>query len=91
MGHKLSKIAFAVLSGTVMSASPQLKAQEQEAADEVEVIQVSGIRNSLTNALAEKRSANNLVEVIQAIDIGKLPDQEPRGSSGKCNGYSDHP
>ncbi|MEP2101940.1 MAG: TonB-dependent receptor [Parasphingorhabdus sp.] len=39
------------------------------------VIIVSGIRSSLASALAEKREASSLVEVIQAEDIGKLPDQ----------------
>jgi len=45
------------------------------AEDDVEIIEVSGIRQSLTNALAEKRSADSLVEIIQSEDIGKLPDQ----------------
>lgn len=40
-----------------------------------DVIIVSGIRSSLASALAEKRDAASLVEVIQAEDIGKLPDQ----------------
>lgn len=40
-----------------------------------DVILVSGIRGSLQNALNEKRRADNLIEVIQAEDIGKLPDQ----------------
>src|SRR5690606_1581272 len=40
-----------------------------------DAIIVTGIRSSLQNALVEKRDANNLVEVIQAEDIGKLPDQ----------------
>lgn len=40
-----------------------------------DVIIVSGIRSSLASALAEKRGADSLVEVIQAEDIGKLPDQ----------------
>ena len=39
------------------------------------VVVVKGIRSSLANALEEKRAADNLVEVIQAEDIGKLPDQ----------------
>jgi TonB-dependent receptor len=38
-------------------------------------IVVSGIRQSLANAIVEKRSADNLIEVIKAEDIGKLPDQ----------------
>lgn len=41
----------------------------------LEEIVVTGIRSSLASALNEKREANNLVEVIQAEDIGKLPDQ----------------
>lgn len=40
-----------------------------------DVIVVSGIRGSLAKALDEKRNAESLVEVIQAEDIGKLPDQ----------------
>lgn len=77
MGHKLSKITLAILSATALNMAPSLQAQETEGNTEqdVEVIQVSGIRASLTGALAEKRSANSLIEVIQAVDIGKLPDQ----------------
>ncbi|MFC5343207.1 TonB-dependent receptor [Brevundimonas staleyi] len=50
------------------------EAQEPQA-DQVDEIVVTGIRASLQNALTEKRNADNLVEVIQAEDIGKLPDQ----------------
>ncbi len=77
MGHKLSKITLAILSASAVSMALPLHAQEnQPAADaETEIIEVTGIRASLTNALAEKQSANNLIEVIQAVDIGKLPDQ----------------
>ena len=57
-------LAISALSATAFA---------QDAVEE-EVI-VSGIRASLANALEEKRSADNLVEVIQAEDIGKLPDQ----------------
>jgi len=44
----------------------------QTADDEVIV---TGIRQSLQNALVEKREADSLIEVILAEDIGKLPDQ----------------
>ncbi|WP_156945456.1 TonB-dependent receptor [Hyphomonas johnsonii] len=40
-----------------------------------DVVVVTGIRASLATALNEKRAADNLVEVIRAEDIGKLPDQ----------------
>lgn len=41
----------------------------------LEEVVVTGIRGSLRSALAEKRAADNLKEVIVAEDIGKLPDQ----------------
>lgn len=74
------RVSAILLAGTAMTmaAAPAL-AQEAEAdqADEAngDVIIVSGIRSSLANALAEKRNADSLVEVIKAEDIGKLPDQ----------------
>ncbi len=46
-----------------------------EAAEDENTIIVTGIRSSLQSALNEKRNADSLVEVIQAEDIGKLPDQ----------------
>ncbi len=41
----------------------------------LEEIVVTGIRTALSSALEEKRNSDNLVEIIQAEDIGKLPDQ----------------
>ncbi len=41
----------------------------------LEEVVVTGIRRSLESALDEKRSSDNLKEVIIAEDIGKLPDQ----------------
>ena len=77
MSHKLSKISLAVISATALNITAPVHAQEekQNAKEAIEVIEVSGIRSSLTSALAEKRNTTNLVEVIQAHDIGKLPDQ----------------
>jgi len=42
---------------------------------EIEEVVVTGIRASLKSALAEKRNSDNLIEVVVAEDIGKLPDQ----------------
>lgn len=71
------RVSAALLAGTAltMAAAPAF-AQEAEADQSNEdVIVVSGIRGSLAKALDEKRNADSLVEVIQAEDIGKLPDQ----------------
>ncbi|MFT6787858.1 MAG: iron complex outermembrane receptor protein [Pseudoalteromonas rhizosphaerae] len=74
MKHKLSSVTLAILSATALNVA-SAQETEKQVADDVEIIEVSGIRQSLTNALAEKRSADSLVEVIQAVDIGKMPDQ----------------
>jgi TonB-dependent receptor len=67
-----SKATLCSTAMLAILAAPTVSAQE---VDEVEVIEVSGIRSSLTSALLEKRDATNLIEVIKADDIGKLPDQ----------------
>ena len=60
-----------LVAALVSSFTASLNAQEAQ----IEEVIVSGIRSSLATALEEKRSASNLIEVIQAEDIGKLPDQ----------------
>ena len=45
------------------------------AQEDLEEIMVYGIRQSLETALQEKRFTANLTEIINAEDIGKLPDE----------------
>ncbi|WP_202388687.1 TonB-dependent receptor [Pontixanthobacter aquaemixtae] len=65
-----SVVALAV-PGTAFA---QDQGEAVESSDD-DVIVITGIRSSLESALNEKRDADSLVEVIQAEDIGKLPDQ----------------
>lgn len=69
----------ALLAGVALPLmAPQAHAQDEADSGEdvaLEEIVVTGIRASLASALVEKRKAANLVEVIKADDIGKLPDQ----------------
>jgi len=69
----LSGVAFGGLSASTLHAqtAPAGKGDSVE----VDTIVVTGIRGSLQSALTEKRASDNIVEVIQAEDIGKLPDQ----------------
>lgn len=63
---------------SAQSVDPASQADTPAAADAKDAdnaIVVTGIRGSLQSALTEKRNADSLVEVIQAEDIGKLPDQ----------------
>lgn len=68
--RKISLAVAVALSGITSGAIAQTTDKDAD----VEVIEVTGIRSALASALAEKRSSSNLKEVIQAEDIGKLPD-----------------
>ncbi|HJS11437.1 TonB-dependent receptor plug domain-containing protein, partial [Sphingopyxis sp.] len=72
----LGTTAFAML-GSPAFAQDATGQDSATTADETgdDAIVVTGIRSSLATALGEKRSTDNIVEVIQAEDIGKLPDQ----------------
>ncbi|WP_198040511.1 TonB-dependent receptor [Sphingopyxis sp. QXT-31] len=75
------QFAAALLGTTALLGVPAFAqdsaAQDGSATDasDDDTIVVSGIRSSLATALGEKRTSDNIVEVIQAEDIGKLPDQ----------------
>ncbi|WP_158967451.1 TonB-dependent receptor [Paraglaciecola sp. L3A3] len=70
--HTLALAVTAALSG--LSGVTLAQSADENAAEQTEVIEVTGIRTALASALAEKRAAANLKEVIKAEDIGKLPD-----------------
>lgn len=64
-------LASTLASASILAMSSVAFAQDSETNEVI----TTGIRQSLQNALIEKRSADSLVEVILAEDIGKLPDQ----------------
>ena len=80
-GRRLTAILLTTTA--LMAAAPAFAQSVEPDQDEagnadvtqVDEIVVTGIRASLQNALSQKRNADNLVEVIEAEDIGKLPDQ----------------
>ncbi len=65
------RILMASVGGAALMLAQTAVAQET-IQDEVVA---TGIRQSLQNALIEKRESDSLIEVILAEDIGKLPDQ----------------
>ena len=68
--------AALVVSATALAYTPVSLSQDDGSEQlAIEEVVVTGIRSSLASALEEKRAADNLIEVIQAEDIGKLPDQ----------------
>ncbi|KZN55110.1 TonB-denpendent receptor [Pseudoalteromonas luteoviolacea CPMOR-2] len=69
---KLSPLACAVMASVIStSAVAQTKDVQKE---QVEVIEVRGIRASTEKSLNTKRFADGVVDSITAEDIGKLPD-----------------
>jgi iron complex outermembrane receptor protein len=91
---KPSKMTLALLSSGLMAlstasfAAEEANAADKNAEDEVEVIQVTGIRGALQRAQAIKMSSNSIVEVISAEDIGKLPDTSIAESLARLPGVT---
>jgi iron complex outermembrane receptor protein len=83
-----SSIAIILASG----AAPVAMAEEAKAAngnkEEMEVIQVRGIRGSLKASLNGKRFSDAVVDVVTAEDVGKFPDGDVGESLARIPGVS---
>jgi len=80
-----SKALFTIVGGAVL-INPAF-AQEQ-AADELEEVVVTGLRGSLKASLETKRDALGVVDSINAEDIGKFPDTNLAESLQRVTGIS---
>lgn len=69
------RLLVAALAPALAASSMLVTNQAFGADDVIEEVVVTGIRGSLQSALNQKRNSDNLIEVIEAQDIGKLPDQ----------------
>jgi iron complex outermembrane recepter protein len=69
---KLSLVAGATL--VALSSQMAFAAETSTKDDDVEIIEVKGIRSSLNEALNVKRHTVQIVDAIVAEDIGKFPD-----------------
>jgi TonB-dependent receptor len=67
--------AFFLLGGSAAALSAEEKKNNKIADESIEEVIVTGIRASLESALEAKRALSNLTEVINADDVGKLPDE----------------
>ncbi|MYN17186.1 TonB-dependent receptor [Rugamonas sp. FT107W] len=85
MKHK--KLSWLIAT---LFTSPLLVQQAfaQEAAGDIQQVNVTGIRASVRNALAAKEASNSIVEVIASEDIGKLPDTTIAESLARLPGMS---
>ena len=73
----MNRIALAVklALGLAMLVPPSLALAAATDTVPLDEIVVTGIKYSLTESLATKRDSTNVVEVVTAEDIGKLPDK----------------
>src|SRR4051812_44757717 len=97
MKTKLTPIAAAaavVLAGAMApvhaqsAAAPASAASAAAAKDDVQRVEVTGIRGALQQSLNQKRNADSHVEVITAEDIGKLPDKNVADSLAHVPGIN---
>lgn len=75
---KVNILAVSVFSALTFNPLSLYAAQESadiDNADDIEIINVKGIRNSQRQALLNKRNADSIMDSIAAEDIGKFPDQ----------------
>ncbi|MBD8524861.1 TonB-dependent receptor [Pseudomarimonas arenosa] len=88
---KHSAIASAiamVLSGASFNVNAQSNQEAEDATPTLDSVEVRGIRSSLEKSIAGKRDSDNLVEVITAEDVGKMPDKNVADSLQRVPGVT---
>ncbi|NOU50878.1 TonB-dependent receptor [Pseudoalteromonas sp. JBTF-M23] len=91
LANNFKKSLLAVNVGLVLSAGISgvaVAAENNQVKEDVEVIEVRGIRRSLEAALNTKRFANAVVDSVSAEDIGKFPDKNIAESLQRVAGVS---
>tara|TARA_B100000809_G_scaffold19840_2_gene17456 strand:+ start:27 stop:2906 length:2880 start_codon:yes stop_codon:yes gene_type:complete len=64
-----------IIAMSVMNVNAEeVKAQNAEKKDQIEIIEVTGLRASILSAITAKRDADSVMDTINASDIGKFPD-----------------
>ncbi|MBP2160212.1 MULTISPECIES: TonB-dependent receptor [Asticcacaulis] len=80
-------VSLGVLMATAVGAHAQ-DAAPAPAADEGDIVIVTGFRNSLQTAISEKKKSTDMVDVIKAEDIGQFPDLNLAESMQRIPGVS---
>src|ERR1700748_1913971 len=97
MKTKLTPIAAAAavaIAGAVaapafaQTAAAPAAAASAAKVDDVQRVEVTGIRGSLQSAISQKRNAESHVEVITSEDIGKMPDKNVADSLARLPGVT---
>ncbi|MDG1748894.1 MAG: TonB-dependent receptor [Porticoccaceae bacterium] len=81
------KIFSAIFASALLaSTSANIFAQESVDNEGIDEIIVTGIRASLQDAINKKRNANDIRDVVNAEDIGKLPDRNVADALSRITG-----
>ncbi|TLX46114.1 TonB-dependent receptor [Pseudoalteromonas phenolica] len=91
LANNFKKSLIAANIGLVLTAGVSGVAYANEgskAQEDVEVIEVRGIRRSLEAAINTKRFATSVVDAVSAEDVGKFPDSDVGEALGRISGVS---
>jgi len=86
IGCKTALIAMFGLSTSFIATAAEQ--EKEKKADDVEVIQVTGVRSSLTSALNAKRDSDTISDSIIAEEIGKSSDENIAEALSRVAGVS---
>ncbi|WP_254795714.1 TonB-dependent receptor [Arsukibacterium indicum] len=79
-------VKMALIAGAALTALPVIAQEDEVKEQQVEVIQIRGIRASQEANLNAKRYSNAVVDVVTAEDIGKFPDKNVAESLSRITG-----
>lgn len=82
----IAKSISLMLSTTVIA--PVLAEETKKTNSKVEVIEVTGMRGSLSESMNVKRQSSGVVDAISAVDMGKFPDTNLAESLQRITGVS---
>ncbi len=86
---RFNKTPLAASLSIILGASIMAPiASAQEATDDTEIIEVTGIRGSMIKSMDIKRSSSGIVDAINAEEIGKFPDTNLAESLQRITGIS---
>ncbi|MBW8192110.1 TonB-dependent receptor [Neiella marina] len=84
--HKFKYSAIALGVASCFAAAPLVAQEQPDAGDDVEIINVTGVRGSQIKSINVKRGADSVVDAISSEDIGKLPDATISDSLQRISG-----
>lgn len=89
--NKMTKLSYGVkvaFACGALSLTAQNALAQEESAEDVETIQITGIRGSQKANINAKRFSNAIVDAINAEDIGKFPDKNVAESLSRIPGIT---